>query len=131
MDDNVDELYNSEQEDSETLKENARIKSALYYSIGRMCEMESEKNNVSFSKEYLASLTELVFSQGELIANDLEAFCRHGKRTVINMDDVKLIARKNEKLSEILEAYSKKISDEQKSKVKGRKRKAEHVIIDD
>merc|ERR1711890_168189 len=125
------DIESSDDDNHGNSEESARIKSALYYAIGKLCEEEVKKNNMTFSKEYLACLMELVFSQCRSFANDLEAFSRHAKRTIINMDDVKLLARKNNKLIALLEEHGKKIVDEQKGKVRGRKRKAEQVIIDD
>ena len=43
-------------------------------------------------------VAELVIYKVERIAKDLEAFAGHAKRSTINSDDVKLVARNNPKL---------------------------------
>ena len=132
MEGDVVDIFNEENKEIiDDCKENVRIKSALYYAIGKMCEQQLNEKKMTFTKGYLASLNQVVFSQGELIARDLESFCRHAKRTIVNMDDVKMVARRNENLTEILDECSKKITEEQKCKGKGRKRKADHITIDD
>ena len=127
-DDEDDDKENDPKEESPT---SIRLKSALYYTIGKILESETKKHDKSFTKEYLACLTDLVSDQCASFARDVEAFSRHGKRTTVNMDDVKLIARKNDGLVKCLDEHAQKISGEQKSKGKGRKRKAESVVIDD
>jgi len=48
-------------------------------------------------------LTEVVFKQSETLALDLEQFARHGKRTVISAEDVRLCGRRNEAVVEALD----------------------------
>lgn len=131
----MDELFgeedNKENKENEGGEEKPKIKATLYHLIGKICDSETSLKNKTFSKEYLASLAEVVFAQGELFANDMEAFCRHSKRTIINMDDVKLIARRNGSLVEQLDQQVQQINGEQKAKVKGKRRKTDHVVLDD
>ena len=123
--DNDNEKENNTKEESET---SIRLRSALFYNLGKMVELETKKENKTFTKEYLACLNEVVCQQMSSFASDVEMFSKHGKRTNVNMDDVKLIARKNESLLKSLNEHAKVISD---SKGKGKKRKADAVVICD
>jgi len=50
-------------------------------------------------KKVIDCITNLGIQQLETLSNDLEAFAKHGKRTIVNTDDVKLLARRNPKLT--------------------------------
>ncbi|OWK08704.1 APITD1 [Cervus elaphus hippelaphus] len=53
---------------------------------------------MQFSKQTIAAISEVTFRQCENFANDLEMFARHGKRSTINTEDVKLLARRSHSL---------------------------------
>lgn len=42
-----------------------------------------------------AALASLVYKQAEFLAKDLELFARHARRSTIQVEDVKLCARRN------------------------------------
>ncbi|KAI8924570.1 hypothetical protein BC831DRAFT_464982 [Entophlyctis helioformis] len=46
-------------------------------------------------------------ARAELMGSDLEAFARHGKRSGISVDDVKLYARRNPKLLAAIDSHGK------------------------
>jgi centromere protein S len=50
-------------------------------------------------------LTELVWSQIENTAKDLESFAKHAGRSQISTDDVMLLARRNEGLEALLKGH--------------------------
>jgi CENP-S protein len=51
---------------------------------------------------------ELIFSCIESVSKDLESFAKHAGRTQISVDDVMLLARRNEGLEALLRAYVEK-----------------------
>ena len=106
--------------------ESSRLKTVLHYAVGKMCEMKSEEHNVTFSKAFVACLAETVSTQIEFFATDLEVFAKHAKRTVINIDDVKLLVRRNPGLTKEIETC---IMTE-KQKTKSKKRKSDETIHD-
>lgn len=50
------------------------------------------------------------------LAADLEAFAGHARRSTVNTDDVKLLARNNSKLSEHLQSFAAARSEIQAAK---------------
>lgn len=54
------------------------------------------------------------------MAQDLEAFAKHAKRTVVSMEDVKLCARKNDTLHDAISELANTIAEEASSKRKKR-----------
>ncbi|CAO3632369.1 unnamed protein product [Mucor hiemalis] len=67
---------------------------------------------------FTASLAEILYSQMITMANNLESFASHGKRSVISMEDVKLCARRNDSLHELITASAKEITEDMNSKKK-------------
>ena len=78
-----------------------QLKATLHYGIGEACEYAGGKE-IIFSKEFICGLTELTSKMIKLVSFDLEKFSRHAKRSTINVEDVKLYARRNESLLEYL-----------------------------
>ncbi|KAJ1344661.1 hypothetical protein BSLG_000184 [Batrachochytrium salamandrivorans] len=52
--------------------------------------------------EFVYAVSELVVKFAGLMGSDLESFSRHGKRTVVSAEDVKLFARRNPRLLEMI-----------------------------
>lgn len=82
-----------------------RLKSALWYAIGQIVDEESLKRSRNATPQYIGALTEMVWTQLENVAVDLETFCNHAGRTTVTTDDVLLLARKNPELHQIMKAY--------------------------
>ncbi|RQM06394.1 hypothetical protein DH86_00002237 [Scytalidium sp. 3C] len=65
----------------------------------------------------------MVWTQIENVAIDLENFSRHAGRTTINTDDVLLVTRRNDALTEIMQDFidqEKAKAAKGKGKAKGR-----------
>lgn len=73
-----------------------------------MVDEECMSLNTNATPQFIAALTELVYSQTETLALDLECFANHAKRTMISTEDVKLCARKNEGLEAVIADFIQK-----------------------
>ncbi|KAI9828106.1 MAG: hypothetical protein M1832_003633 [Thelocarpon impressellum] len=109
-----------------------RLKSALWFSLGKLVDEESLALNVNATPQFIGALTEMVWAQIEGVSQDLETFAkypsfplysppsplplqrrsatdqllqRHANRTTITTDDVLLLARRNEGLAAVLREY--------------------------
>ncbi|CAF0853407.1 unnamed protein product [Didymodactylos carnosus] len=60
-------------------------------------------SNITFSKKTIATLNEIIFQQTVIFCKDLDSFSSHAKRSTINIDDVRLLCRRNPKLLEKLD----------------------------
>ncbi|XP_049568807.1 centromere protein S isoform X4 [Orcinus orca] len=75
-----------------------RLKAAVHYTVGCLCEEVASDKEMQFSKQTIAAISEVTFQQCENFAKDLEMFARHAKRSTINTEDVKLLARRSNSL---------------------------------
>uniref|UniRef100_A0A8D0C436 Centromere protein S n=1 Tax=Salvator merianae TaxID=96440 RepID=A0A8D0C436_SALMN len=97
------------------------LKAAFHYTVACFCEEVGEDKEIQFSKQAIAAISEITFRQCECFAKDLEMFARHAKRSTINLEDVKLLARRSSSLLEYITQKSEEIalnSLEQKGKRK-------------
>ncbi|KAI9683204.1 MAG: hypothetical protein M1829_005995 [Trizodia sp. TS-e1964] len=86
-------------------KSQERMKSALWYAIGKIVDSETLALNVNATPQFIGALTEMVWAQIENISQDLESFAKHAGRTTISTDDVLLLARRNEGLETLLREF--------------------------
>ncbi|XP_037840980.1 centromere protein S isoform X4 [Chlorocebus sabaeus] len=87
-----------ETEEQQRFSYQQRLKAAVHYTVGCLCEEVALDKEMQFSKQTIAAISELTFRQCENFAKDLEMFARHAKRTTINTEDVKLLARRSNSL---------------------------------
>lgn len=108
-------------QDAEDVRE--RLKAALWFAVGKMVDDESLRRNRNATPQFIGALTEMVWTQIENVAIDLESFSRHAGRTTVTTDDVLLLARRNADLHGIIKDFV----DEQKaakvSKGKGKSKR--------
>ncbi|XP_045854432.1 centromere protein S isoform X1 [Meles meles] len=131
-----------------------RLKAAVHYTVGCLCEEVASDREMPFSKQTIAAISELTFRQcgmkpepslwieipqlalpgrsvwlvlptdGEryqTFAKDLEMFARHAKRSTINTEDVKLLARRSNSLLKYITEKNEELAQfntEQKAKKK-------------
>ncbi|KFP26432.1 Centromere protein S, partial [Colius striatus] len=98
-----------------------RLKAAVHYTVGCLCQEVAEDKDMQFSKQAIAAVSEITFRQCETFAKDLEMFARHAKRSTITTDDVKLLARRSNSLLNYITQKSEEITSnnmEQKEKKK-------------
>ncbi|QKX55084.1 uncharacterized protein TRUGW13939_02176 [Talaromyces rugulosus] len=95
---------NNNNEESVALEE--RFKSALWLAIGKIVDEETIELGVNATPQFIGALTEMVWAQIETVSQDLEAFAKHAGRSTININDVMLLARRNEGLESILRGFA-------------------------
>ncbi|KIH88388.1 apoptosis-inducing TAF9-like domain 1 family protein [Sporothrix brasiliensis 5110] len=78
------------------------LKSALWSAVSDLVDQESIKQNRNATPQFIGALADMVWTQIESVAADLESFSRHAGRSTITTDDVLLLARRNEDLHDIL-----------------------------
>ncbi|XP_066252338.1 centromere protein S-like [Euwallacea similis] len=88
-------------------------------------EISNEVGNylgMTFDPKALDLIAELTYRKLSLYGADLEAFQKHSKRSTINTDDVKLLVRRNESLTKMvnekIQSLENKGSPEIKEKIK-------------
>ncbi|CAO3566168.1 unnamed protein product [Mortierella alpina] len=108
-------------EHDEGLRE--RLKAAIWYAVGEICESQRAELNVVITPQLIASLAELVFAQAETLGKDLEKFARHAKRSTINVDDVKLATRRNASLYELIGQEADRLTQQSKDVREAKKKK--------
>ncbi|NXG32846.1 CENPS protein, partial [Dromaius novaehollandiae] len=74
-----------------------RLKAAVHYTVGCLCQDVAEDKDMQFSKQTIAAISEITFRQcgTEVIFLML---CRHAKRSTVTAEDVKLLARRSNSL---------------------------------
>uniref|UniRef100_G1NSQ4 Centromere protein S n=1 Tax=Myotis lucifugus TaxID=59463 RepID=G1NSQ4_MYOLU len=97
---------------------NQRLKAAVHYTVGCLCEEVASDKEVQLSRQTIAAISEVTFRQCESFAKDLEMFARHAKRSTINTEDVKLLARRSNSLLKYITEKSEEFNVERKTKKK-------------
>uniref|UniRef100_A0AAY4CWG3 Centromere protein S n=1 Tax=Denticeps clupeoides TaxID=299321 RepID=A0AAY4CWG3_9TELE len=82
-----------EEEEEEELS--SRLKAALHYTTGLICQSIGADCERDFSRQAVAAIAETAFRQCDTFAKDLEAFAKHAKRSSVSVEDVKLLARRS------------------------------------
>lgn len=93
-----------------------KLKSAIWYTIGQIAEEIEEEKDISISKKFIAILAETTYKHSANIAQDVEAFAKHAKRSTIQTDDVKLYVRKVKPLYNHLEQMEQSLLEEKNDK---------------
>ncbi|XP_063173442.1 centromere protein S [Candoia aspera] len=87
-----------------------RLKAAFHYTVACLCKEVAEDKDICFSRQTIAAISEITFRQCEMFAQDLEMFAKHGKRSTINVEDVKLLARRSNSLLKYITQKSDELS---------------------
>ncbi|NWR45933.1 CENPS protein, partial [Regulus satrapa] len=94
-----------------------RLKAAVHYTVGCLCQEVEEGKDVQFSKQSIAAISEITFRQCVVFF----ILCRHAKRTTVTTEDVKLLARRSNSLLKYITQKSEELASsnmEQKEKKK-------------
>lgn len=92
------------------------MKAALWYAMGQTIDSVAVERDINATPHFIGGLSEMVWNQVQTVAQDLEAFAKHGGRTTINSKDVILLSRRNEGLAEILGHQEKIVSGKSTAK---------------
>ncbi|XP_031235354.1 centromere protein S isoform X2 [Mastomys coucha] len=65
-----------EAEEQEEFSHRQRLKAAVHYTVGSLCQEVALDKQVHFSKQTIAAISEVTFRQCESFAKDLEMFAR-------------------------------------------------------
>ncbi|KAL6458318.1 hypothetical protein MHYP_G00335480 [Metynnis hypsauchen] len=101
-----------------------RLKAAVHYTVGRLCQQAAVDHEREFSRQAIAALAEITFRQCDIFATDLEAFARHAKRQTVTADDVKLLARRSAALSNYIQQKSEELAQNNQEQKERRKKNA-------
>ncbi|KAF1811388.1 hypothetical protein P152DRAFT_459785 [Eremomyces bilateralis CBS 781.70] len=90
---------------TDDVSDKERLKSALWYAIGKMVDHEALISGHNATPQFIGALTEMVWTHIENTSLDLENFAKHAGRSMVNTDDVLLLARRNEGLDALLRSF--------------------------
>ncbi|XP_008567036.1 PREDICTED: centromere protein S isoform X2 [Galeopterus variegatus] len=102
-----------------------RLKAAVHYTVGCLCEEVASDKEIQFSKQTIAAISEMTFRQCENFAKDLEMFARHAKRSTVNTEDVKLLARRSNSLLKYITEKNEEIAQLNLERKAKKKKKSE------
>ncbi|EDL14852.1 RIKEN cDNA 2610040C18, isoform CRA_b [Mus musculus] len=66
-----------EAEEPQEFSHRQRLKAAVHYTVGCLCQEVTLNKQVNFSKQTIAAISEVTFRQCENFAKDLEMFARN------------------------------------------------------
>nr|XP_006819990.1 PREDICTED: centromere protein S-like [Saccoglossus kowalevskii] len=69
-------MASDDDDEYEQLAYNQRLKAAVHYTVGQICEQFGEKNDVTFSRQLIATISETTYRQSGVLATDLGTFCK-------------------------------------------------------
>ncbi|XP_010285078.1 PREDICTED: centromere protein S, partial [Phaethon lepturus] len=101
-----------------------RLKAAVHYTVGCLCQEVAEDKDMQFSKQSIAAISEITFRQCENFAKDLEMFARHAKRSTVTTEDVKLLARRSNSLLKYITQKSEELTSYNMEKKESKKKKS-------
>jgi len=116
---------NGSEEEYDSTFDKQKLKAAVHYYTGQISEVESEKLGLPTPKLTVAGLTDLVYNYAECMANDLEMFAKHAKRSTVQPEDVLLCSRKSNSLSSMMSEFVSNLVNESEEKKLQKKRKKE------
>ncbi|KAK3930278.1 Centromere protein S [Frankliniella fusca] len=110
----------------DSLSETDKLKLTVLCDVKKICNEVGSglSQRVSFEKQAVELIAEMVWRKVQDYGTDLELFARHAKHTTINADDVRLLVRKNECLKDRI----KRISEDLNSASSSKKRKKDKEL---
>ncbi|XP_042893747.1 centromere protein S-like [Penaeus japonicus] len=115
------------EDDATELNRSQALKAAIHFTVGRTCEEIGAELGLSFTKQVIATLSEITSRQLQTYALDLEAFAKHARRSTISCDDVKLLVRRNSQLADHMKEMADNLEEaggKKERKKRGKKPKA-------
>ncbi|XP_041498959.1 centromere protein S-like [Microtus oregoni] len=118
-------MEETEAEEERQFSHRQRLKAAVHYTVGSLCNEVALDKQVQFNKQTVAALAEVTFRQCENFAKDLEMFARHAKRSTVTTEDVKLLARRSNSLLKYITEKNEEIAQLNLERKAKKKRKPE------
>ncbi|CAB3261246.1 unnamed protein product [Arctia plantaginis] len=94
----------------EQLSSTQKIRAALHRDVRAISKETCHFLGLEISKPAMEIIAELVYKKLSIYGVDLEAFAKHGKRSTINTEDVKLLVRRCPSLKTHLNAIAPTVS---------------------
>ncbi|KAK9369367.1 kinetochore component CENP-S-domain-containing protein [Lipomyces kononenkoae] len=91
-----------------------RLKSAIWFTVGKIVDEECVQLGANATPQYIAALTELVYTQAVTLAADIESFAHHAGRKVVSTDDILMMCRRNDGLKEVLSEFVEDLESKKK-----------------
>ncbi|SPN97251.1 related to apoptosis-inducing TAF9-like domain 1 family protein, putative [Cephalotrichum gorgonifer] len=110
--------------DAEANERQEALTQALWYAIGQMVDEKVTPENLNATPQFIAALTQVVWSQMESVTQDLEAFCGHAGRSTISTDDVLLLCRRNNDMHQIIKDFIDQEKADKATSGKGKGKRA-------
>ncbi|KAF2364352.1 CENP-S/Mhf1 [Trinorchestia longiramus] len=105
-----------------TKNEKKAVAEAVHYTVGQICQEVGTRLGVRFSTPVMAAVADIATSQIDIYAQDLTAFAKHAKRSMVSTEDVKLLVRRNPSLKIHIEDKAAQWSSDQPEKKEKKKR---------
>ncbi|KAJ3294667.1 hypothetical protein BCR33DRAFT_712633 [Rhizoclosmatium globosum] len=104
----------NEELDPPETEESLRLQASLHYSVNKIIKHILAENNsdATVTPQFVHAVATTVWHQCNSMAVDLDAFSKHGKRTQVNAEDVKLCVRRNQALVDHLSDFQASLKDE-------------------
>ncbi|XP_075802353.1 centromere protein S [Microtus pennsylvanicus] len=118
-------MEETEEEEERQFSHRQRLKAAVHYTVGSLCNEVALDKQVQFNKQTVAAIAEVTFRQCENFAKDLEMFARHAKRSTVTTEDVKLLARRSNSLLKYITEKNEEIAQLNLERKAKKKRKPE------
>ncbi|KAK9700918.1 CENP-S protein [Popillia japonica] len=80
-----------------------KLRSGIHLDTKQISKDVSKELEIDFDEAAVELVGEMVFKKLLLYGSDLEAFCKHARRSTVTPDDVKLLCRNNASLKVFLE----------------------------
>ncbi|CAG8611486.1 1800_t:CDS:1 [Acaulospora morrowiae] len=106
------------------------LKDKIRQTVRDICNQEAAGLGVTPTSDFISSLTDLVYEHVETTGSLLEEFANHAKRTTIAIEDVKLLARRNEDLKTFIHNFAEDLEKRKKSRAKSSKSVKTKRIVD-
>ncbi|NXJ90495.1 CENPS protein, partial [Corythaixoides concolor] len=100
-----------------------RLKAAVHYTVGCLCQDVAEDKDVQFSKQTIAAISEITFRQCGTDGYFL-ILCRHAKRSTVTTEDVKLLARRSNSLLKYITEKSEELASSNMEQREKKKKKS-------
>ncbi|NXJ64825.1 CENPS protein, partial [Rostratula benghalensis] len=104
-----------------------RLKAAVHYTVGCLCQDVAEDKDVQFSKQSIAAISEITFRQcgtEVYFKGYFLILCRHAKRSTVTTEDVKLLARRSTSLLKYITQKSEEITSNNMVQKEKKKKKS-------